>query len=66
MGLYGVHGNVQRESLWQVEESKAFVKAVKPNNAAIALYLWNNWVNMLGINKETKDKALSGLRQLGF
>ncbi len=66
MGLYGVHGDAQCESLCLVEEAKAFAKAVKADDAEIPIHLWNDQVNAPGIPQEKRDNALIGLRKLGF
>jgi hypothetical protein len=66
MGSYGVHEDAQRESLRLVEESKDFARAVKADDAEIPIHLWNDRVRAPGVSKERRDKALIGLRKLGF
>jgi len=66
MGLYGVHGDAQRESLRLVEESKDVARAVKADDVEIPIHLWNDRVKAPVISKERRYKALVGLRKLGF
>jgi hypothetical protein len=66
MGSYGVHGNAQRESLRLEEEAKAYAQAAKANNAEVPTHLWNDRIVMPKITKERWDRALAGLRKLGF
>ncbi len=66
MGLYGVHGDAQHESLHLVEEAKAFEKAVKADDGEIPIHLWNDQVNAPGIPQEKRDNALIRLLKLGF
>jgi hypothetical protein len=66
LGSYGVHGNAQRESICLVEEAKAYAKAVKSDDAPVLEHLWKDCVKALGIAKETRDKALVGLWNLGL
>jgi len=49
-----------------VEESKDFARAVKADDAEIPIHLWNDRVRAPGVSKERRDKALVGLRKLGF
>ncbi len=58
MGSYGVHRDAQRESLCLVEESKAFTKAVKTDDAEVPVHLLNDRVKAPGISKEMRDVAL--------
>ena len=66
MGSYGVHGNAQRESLRLEEEAKAYAQAAKANDAEVPTHLWNDRIVMPKITKEWWDRALAGLRKLGF
>jgi hypothetical protein len=55
-----VQGDAQRKSLRLVEESKDFA------DAEIPIHLWNDHVKAPGVSKKRRDKALVGLRKLGF
>jgi hypothetical protein len=66
MGSYGVHGNAQRESLRLVEEAKAYARAVKADDAEVPTHLRDDRISAPEIPKEQQDRALAGLRKLGF
>jgi hypothetical protein len=57
LGSYGVRGDAQWDSIWLVEEAKAYAKEVKLDDAPD---LWNNHIKAPGINKKSRDKALAG------
>jgi hypothetical protein len=49
MGSYCVHGEAQQESFCLVNETKAFAKAVKSNNAGVPTHLWNDQILTAGM-----------------
>ncbi len=59
MGSYVIHINAQQDSLEQIVKAKAYAKAVKADNAAAPVHLWNNWIRTpAGTKEETRDAAL--------
>ena len=66
MGLFGVHGDAQCKSLHLVEEAKAFLKAVKADDAEVPMHVWNDRVPMPGLPAETRNAALDEIRWLAF
>ncbi len=65
IGSYGIHIDAQHNALAKIVEAKAFAKAIKADNAAVPVYLWNNRVKTpSSITKAQKEKALEILRKL--
>jgi hypothetical protein len=51
--------------LAKIVEAKAFAKAIKADDAAVPVYLWNNRIKTpSSITKAQKEKALKILRKL--
>ncbi len=66
MGSYGMHGNVQWESLCLIEEAKAFAKVVKADDAEVPTHRWNDQVSMTRMANKQRDKALTEFQKLVF
>jgi hypothetical protein len=66
MGSYGIHINAQQDLLEQIVKAKTYAKAVKADDAAVPVHLWNDWIRMpAGTKEETRDAALDAFRTLG-
>jgi hypothetical protein len=66
MGSYGIHINAQQDLLEQIVKAKTYAKAVKAEDTAVPVHLWNDWIRMpAGTKEETRDAALDGFRALG-
>jgi hypothetical protein len=65
LGSYGLHIDSQLDSLEKVVQAKEFLKAVKVDDANVAVYLWNNQVRASGITIERQDWALDVFQRIG-
>jgi hypothetical protein len=66
MGSYGIHISAQQDLLEQIVKAKTYAKAVKADDAAVPVHLWNNWIRTpAGTKEETRDAALDAFRALG-
>jgi hypothetical protein len=66
MGSYGIRIDAQQDSLEQIVKAKTYAKAVKADNAAVPVHLWNDRIRTPeGTKEETRDAALDVFRALG-
>jgi hypothetical protein len=66
MGSYGIHVNAQQDLLEQIVKAKTYAKAVKAEDTAVPVHLWNDWIRMpAGTKEETRNAALDAFRALG-
>ncbi len=66
MGLYGIHVDAQQDLLEHIVKAKTYAKAVKADDAAVPVHLWNDRIRMpTGTKEETRDAALDAFCALG-
>jgi hypothetical protein len=65
-GSYGVHIDAQHTSLRLIDEAKAYSKAVKADDAAVPVQLWNDRITRGDVNPMLMGIALTALRKLGW
>ena len=65
-GSYGVHIDAQHTSLIMIDEAKAYSKAVKADDAAVPVQLWNDRITRGDVNPMSMGIALTALRKLGW
>ena len=63
LGSFGIHKDAQLFSLKRVREEKQFAKAVKADNAAIPLHLWNDRIPAPTCSSARRARALNDLEE---
>lgn len=64
IGSYGVHNDAHHLSLHRLREEKDYSKAVKADDAAVPVHLWNDRVTLPGFSSDKRDRVLDKLRAL--
>jgi len=64
LGSFGIQLDSQLHSLRRIKEEKKYAKAVKADDAAIPVHLWNDRVTIPGFSRQKRDKVLGHLRVL--